>query len=251
MSKVALVTGASQGIGKAIAEQLASSGALTIVNYSKSHAKAEQVVEEIRRSGGKAEAICADISDEKQVVEMFVRIGEISPKLDYLVNNAGIDLPQKLETYEVADWRRIFDVNVAGKLLVIKHALPYLKQSSGARVVNVASPLAWRPLAEASAYCCSEAAIVMLTKCAALELAPHGIRVNTICPGFTRTSMNEAIYPDKKFWQQIAEENPLKRIAEPTDIANAVMFLLSDQADYMNGAELTLDGGSSLGARTF
>ena len=86
----------------------------------------------------------------------------------------------------------------------------------------------------------------MFTKCAALELAPYGIRVNTICPGFTQTPMNETIYPDKKFWEQIADANPLKRIAETSDVANAVLFLLSDKADYMNGAELTLDGGANL-----
>jgi NAD(P)-dependent dehydrogenase (short-subunit alcohol dehydrogenase family) len=146
MSKVALVTGASQGIGKAIALQLAQSGALTIINYSKSHSKAEQAVEEIRKSGGKAEAICADISDEQQVAEMFDRIGKLSTQLDYLVNNAGIDLPQKLETYDVAAWRRILEVNVTGKFLVLKHALPYLKKAGSARVVNVSSPLAWKPL---------------------------------------------------------------------------------------------------------
>lgn len=246
MTKFALITGASQGIGREIALQLAVSGIFVIVNYSKSHENAENVVLEIKKAGGRCEAICADVSDEIQVSKMFADFARFSLHLDYLVNNAGIDIPQRLESYDAEAWRRILDVNVTGKFLVLKHAIPYLKKSAHARVVNVASPLAWKPLEEASSYCCSEAAIIMLTKCAALELAPYKIRVNAVCPGFTRTPLNERLCPDEKIWIETAEANPSNRIAEPNDVAKAVMFLLSNEAEYINGTHLVVDGGSML-----
>lgn len=244
--KVAVVTGASQGIGKEIALQLAATGALVFVNYSKSEAAAQKVVEEIRDSGGKAHPVRADVCDEKQVASMFKRCSEVTSHIDYLVNNAGIDIPQKLEEYDLDAWRKIIDVNVTGKFIALKYAIPLLKNSRSPRVVNIASRLAWKPLEEASSYCCSEAAIIMLTKCAALELSPYGIRVNAVCPGFTRTPLTEGIYPDEQIWNQAAERNPSKRVGMPKDVANAVMFLLSDAADYINGTHLLVEGGSML-----
>lgn len=246
MKKIALITGASQGIGREIALQLASTGIFVFVNYSKSRDNAENVLSEVRKSGGEGEIVCADVSDEAQVLKMFTSLGEKFSHLDYLVNNAGIDIPKPLESYDVESWRKILDVNVTGKFLALKHAIPYLKKSPHPRVVNISSPLAWKALEEASSYCCSEAAIIMLTKCAALELAPYKIRVNAVCPGFTRTPLNERLCPDEKIWINAAESNPSKRIAEPRDVAKAVRFLLSDDADYVNGTHLFVDGGSMI-----
>jgi NAD(P)-dependent dehydrogenase (short-subunit alcohol dehydrogenase family) len=246
MKKVALVTGGSRGIGSEIALQLGARDVFVFINYSQSCEEAEGVKAEIVRAGGSAEIVCADVSDEAQVIDMFRQIGQVSARLDYVINNAGIDLPQPLEKYKADDWKRVIDVNLTGRFLVLRHAIPLLKQSASARVINIASVLAAKPLEEAIAYCCSEAAIVMLTKCAAIELAPHGIRVNTLSPGFTRTSMNERIYPDRAVWERVADANPLKRIGEPADVANAVMFLLSENADFINGSEITVDGGAIL-----
>jgi NAD(P)-dependent dehydrogenase (short-subunit alcohol dehydrogenase family) len=246
MNNTALVTGASQGIGREIALRLAARGTFVLINFSRSHEMAESVVAEIRGAGGRAEALRADISDEGQVIRMFGEIAEISPHLDFLVNNAGIDIPQPIETYDIAAWRRIIDVNVTGKFLTLKHAIPFLKKAPKARVVNIASRLAWKPLEESSGYCCSAAAIVMLTKCAALELAPYKIRVNAVCPGFTRTSLTEGIYPDEEFWERAAETNPSRRVGRPGDAAQAALYLLSDEAEYINGTHLLVDGGSML-----
>lgn len=246
MNKTALVTGASQGIGREIALRLAARGAFVLVHFSKSREKAERVVSEIRSSGGSAETVRCDVAVEREVGEMFSDIAGLCSHLDYLVNNAGIDIPQPIEACDTDSWRRIVDVNLTGKFLTTKHALPFLRRAPKASVVNIASRLAWKPLGESSAYCCAAAAIVMLTKCTALELAPYAIRVNAVCPGLTRTPLTEEIYPDEQVWRQAAERNPLKRVGRASDAAQAALYLLSDEAEYVNGTHLIVDGGSLL-----
>jgi NAD(P)-dependent dehydrogenase (short-subunit alcohol dehydrogenase family) len=246
MGTIALITGASRGIGREIALRLAVTGAVVLLNYSKSREETDRVVADIRHRGGSAHAFRADVSDEGQVARMFADIASLFPHLDYLVNNAGIDIPQPIESYDTDAWRRIIDVNVTGKFLTTKHAIPLLKKAPNASVVNIASRLAWKPLAEAGAYCCAAAAVVMLTKCTALELARYGIRVNAVCPGLTRTPLTEGIYPDEEIWTRAVEANPLKRVGHPRDSAQAALFLLSDDADYINGTHLIVDGGSLL-----
>lgn len=246
MNKFALVTGASRGIGRAIAEQLAARGAFVVINYSRSQEEADRVAAAIGRAGGRAATLRADVSDEGEVRQMFADMASIAPHLDYLVNNAGIDLPGSIETYDAAAWRRIVDVNVTGKFLTLKHAIPFLKRAPKAGVVNIASRLALKPLEETSAYCCSAAAVLMLTKCAALELAPYNIRVNAICPGLTRTGLTEAIYTDQALWTRAAAANPSHRLGLPDDAAKATLYLLSDEAEYINGTHLVVDGGSIL-----
>lgn len=246
MEKIALVTGASQGIGREIAIRLSAAGIMVWVNYSRSRDKAESVVNEIASRGGKARAIQADVSSEGRVKEMFKVIADSCDRLDYLVNNAGIDIKQSLEGYVHDDWRRVMDVNLTGKLLVIKHAIPLLKRSKGPGIVNIASRLAFKPFEGAGAYCCSQAGILMLTKCAALELAAYGIRVNAVCPGLTRTPLTSGLYPEDKEWEKASRANPSGRTGVPSDIAGATLFLLSDEADYINGTHLLVDGGSML-----
>jgi NAD(P)-dependent dehydrogenase (short-subunit alcohol dehydrogenase family) len=246
VNKFALVTGASRGIGREIAEQLAARGVFVVINYSRSREEAEHVAAGICRAGGRAVALCADVSDEEQVRKMFADIADISPHLDFLVNNAGIDNTRPIESYEVAAWRRIIDVNLTGKFLVLKHAIPCLRKAPKAAVVNIASRLAWKPLEAASAYCCAATAVVMMTKCAALELAAYKIRVNAVCPGFTRTALTEALYAEEALWTQAADANPLQRVGRPADAAKATLYLLSDEAEYVNGTHLIVDGGSLL-----
>ncbi|MGA7827409.1 MAG: SDR family oxidoreductase [Geobacteraceae bacterium] len=246
MNKFALVTGASRGIGRAIAEQLAARGTFVLINYSRSQEAAESVAAGIRRTGGRAATLQADVSDEEQIRKMFADLAHMTSHLDFLVNNAGIDMPSSIETYDVAAWRRVVDVNVTGKMLVLKHAIPYLKKAPRASVVNIASRLAMKPLVEASAYCCSAAAVMMLTKCAALELAPYNIRVNTVCPGLTRTELTDTLYAEQTFWSQSAAANPSNRVGLPEDAAKATLYLLSDESEYINGTHLVVDGGSLL-----
>lgn len=246
MKKIALVTGASQRIGQEIALRLSASGIQVWVNYSRSKDKAESVVAEIISRGGQARAIQADVSCEGHVKDMFKVISDSCDRLDYLVNNAGIEIKQPLESYVPDDWRRVMDVNLTGKFLVTKHAVPLLKRAPRPRIVNIASRLAFKAFEEGSAYCCSQAGIVMLTKCAALELAAHGIRVNAVCPGLTRTPLTIGLYPEDEKWDNASKANPSGRVGTPSDIAGATLFLLSEEADYINGTYLLVDGGSML-----
>lgn len=246
-NKTALVTGANSGIGAEIAKKLAQKGVLVFINYSRSNKKAEKVASEIEKTGGSVKLVKADISNEDDVKKMFNMIDKFTDGLDYLVNNAGIDIPQPLESYDLSDWNKIIAVNLTGKFLCIKHALPLMKKAKCPRVVNIASRMAEKPyVPEIGAYACAEAGVVMLTKVAAKELASYKVRVNTVSPGLTRTPLTESIMTDEKEWEEIASFNPSKRVGKPEDIANAVLFLLSEEADYINGANLEVTGGSVL-----
>lgn len=246
-NKTALITGANSGIGAEIAKKLAQKGALVFINYSRSDKKAENVASEIKKFGGNVKLVKADISNEGDVRKMFSTIAESAGKLDYLVNSAGIDIPQPLESYDLSDWNKIIAINLTGKFLCIKHALPLMKNSKFPRVVNIASRMAEKPyVPEIGAYACAEAGVVMLTKVAAKELASYNVRVNTVSPGLTRTPLTESVITDEKEWEEIASVNPSKRVGKPDDIANAVLFLLSEEADYINGINLEVTGGSVL-----
>ncbi len=246
-NKTALITGANSGIGAEIAKMLAQKGVLVFINYSKSDKKAEKVAKQIEKSGGSVKLVKADISNENDVKNMFSTIAKSVDKLDYLVNNAGIDIPQPLDKYKLSDWNKIIAVNLTGKFLCIKHAIPLMKKAKLPRVVNIASRMAEKPyVPEFGAYCCAEAGVVMLTKVAAKEFAKYNVRVNTVSPGLTRTPLTESIITDEKEWQEISSANPSKRVGEPKDIANAVLFLLSEKADYINGTNLEVTGGSVL-----
>lgn len=189
----------------------------------------------------------ADISDEQAVQKMFEEIEKDHGKLDYLVNNAGIDAPQPFESYKLSDWNNVIGVNLTGKFLCIKHAIPILKRSDNPRIVNIASRMAEKPyVPEISAYACAEAGVVMLSKVAAKELAEYRIRVNTVSPGLTRTPLTESIIPDEATWEKLSGMNPSKRVGKPSDVANVVLFLLSDEADYINGVNIDVNGGSNL-----
>lgn len=245
--KTALITGASSGIGAEIARKLAQKGVLVFINYSRSDKKAEKVAGEISKNGGSVELVKADISSEDDVEKMFSTIAKSVDKLDYLVNNAGIDIPQPLESYPLSDWNKVIAVNLTGKFLCIKHALPLMKKSNAPRVVNVASRMAEKPyVPEIGAYACAEAGVVMLTKVAAKELANHKVRVNTVSPGLTRTPLTEGLITDEKKWEVLASSNPSKRVGKPEDVAHTVLFLLSEEADYVNGTNVEVTGGSVL-----
>jgi len=243
--KVALVTGATSGIGASIAEKLTKAGVFVFINYSKSDSNAKKFLKKIQSNGGNAELVKADVSSETDVINMFTSISKKVNKLDYLINNAGIDIPQPLDSYDLSDWNKVIGVNLTGKFLCTKHAIPLMKKANNPRIVNIASRLAEKPyVPDVAAYSCAEAGVVMLTLVTAKELAKYNIKVNTVSPGLTRTPLTEGIITDEQEWENLAKDNPSKRVGKPEDIANAVLFLLSEEADYINGTNLEVNGGS-------
>lgn len=240
-NKVALVTGGTSGIGKEIAKQLVINGAKVIINYGHSQENFENTKQELKQYGEKVVFAKADISNENEVKEMFQKI----EKLDYLINNAGTNLDSYIEQMRIEDFKKVLDVNLVGKVICTKYAIPLLKKSSTPAIVNIASRLGIKPCVEASAYCSAEAAIINFTKASALELAKYAIRVNAVSPGLTITPLALRGWTKKEIEEQ-KNTNLLKRLGETIDIANAVLFLLSEKASYINGENIKIDGGSLL-----
>ena len=240
-NKRALVTGGTSGIGKEIAKQLLLRGAKVIINYGYNEENYEKTKEEFKEYNDKVIFIKADVSNEDEVIKMFNQID----KLDYLINNAGTNIDSYIETFNIDDFKRILDVNLVGKVICTKHAIPLLKNSKTPSIVNIASRLGIRPCVEASAYCSAEAGIINFTQVSALELSKYSIRVNTVSPSLTITPLALEGWTDEEI-EQHKQNNPLKRLGETIDIANAVLFLLSDKASYINGENLNVNGGSLL-----
>lgn len=240
--RTALITGASSGIGKTIAQEFAKAGYVVFVHFNKSYKEAEKTKSSILKEGGVAYTIKADITKEVDVQNLFVQIEKKVKHLDVLVNNAGIYKPQMLESHNSQIWDEILTTNLKGKLLCIKHAIPYLKKASSPIIINIASRSCQEPMEESAAYCCSAAAIEMLTQVSALELAKYKIRVNTISPGLTKTRMTTKYDTDKDF-QLYAKLNPLGRVGKTEDIANVALFLASDKASFINGENIHVSGG--------
>lgn len=238
MNKVALVTGGTSGIGKEIAKQLLLNGANVIINYHNNRENFENTQKEFEQFNDRVRYIKADISDENAVKSMFEQID----KLDYLVNNAGINIDSYIEKFNVDAFKRVIEVNLVGKFLCTKHAIPLLKNSQTPSVVNIASRLGIKPCEESSAYCSSEAGIINFTGASALELSKYKIRVNSVSPSLTITPLSLKGWTDQEIEEQ-KENNPLKRLGETIDVANAVLFLLSDDASYINGENINVNGG--------
>lgn len=240
-NKVAIITGASKGIGKATALLFAKEGAKIVVNYYKSEKEADKVVDEIKKIGSEAIAIKCDVSDEQQVKKMVDEVIDKFGRIDILVNNAGIvfDVPFLERTVE--QWKRTLDVNLLGVFLCSKYVAPHiLKQGSG-RIINVSSTNAMNAFSpEAMDYDASKAGVIILTRDLAKELAPT-ILVNAIAPGWVDTEMNKDLPED--FVDEETKKVYLKRFARPEEIAKAILFLASDDASYITGSIIKIDGG--------
>jgi len=241
--KKAIVTGASRGIGRGIAEKFAEEDAIVGINYYKSEEEAHEVLEYVT---SKSDGILlqGDVSDEKDCENMIDRFLEKFESIDILVNNAGIYYRNDLEESEIEDYDRTMDVNVRGPFILSKLCLPYLKDSQAGRIINLSSQLAFRGSTHGTAYVTSKAALVGLTRALALELGPEGITVNGIAPGTIDTDIIEDYSEEKR--KQRAEKIPVKRIGKPEDIADAAVFLASDMGSYVNGDILGVNGGSAL-----
>lgn len=239
--KVALVTGASRGIGREIALTLAQYGATVIVNYNGSEEKAKQVVAEIEAAGGTACAVQCSVSDYEACGEMIQNALAEFGHIDILVNNAGITKDNLVMKISEEDFDAVIDTNLKGAFNTIKHMYrAFLKQKSG-RIINMASVSGILGNAGQANYAASKAGLVGLTKSVARELASRGITVNAVAPGYIDTDMTQAMTDSAK--EAVLAQIPLKRVGNPKDIAETVAFLASEKASYITGQVISVDGG--------
>ena len=240
-NKVALVTGAGRGIGKEIAKTLASCGAFVIVNYNSSPDAADQTVKEIIKQGGMAAPVQCDVSDFDACGKMMEMIINNYGHLDILVNNAGITRDGLIMKMSEEDFDRVLDTNLKGAFHTIRHASRYfLKQKSG-KIINISSVSGVMGNAGQANYAASKAGVIGLTKTAAREVASRGITVNAVAPGFIETDMTEVL--PEKIKEASAAQIPLGKFGKAEDVANAVAFLASEDAGYITGQVLHVDGG--------
>jgi len=234
--KVAIVTGASSGIGRAIAERIADEGAIVVVNHSKSAEKAQQVVVGIQAKGGKALAVQADLSRVADARRLVIDTVKQFNRLDILINNAGKFMPKPLEETTEEDFDGVMALNAKGPYFAMQEAARVLKD--GGRIVNISTGGTHLSFPGATAYLGSKAALEQYTKGLAQELGPKGITVNTVSPGFTETGMMTEEY------RQIGVQlSPMKRLGVPKDIADVVVFLVSEDARWLTGQTIQVGGG--------
>ena len=242
--KIALVTGASRGIGRQIAKTLAAKGAFVIVNYNGSAAKAEEVVKEIQAAGGNGQAVQCNVSDFESCKEMLDAVVKEHGRLDILVNNAGITRDNLLMKMSEEDFDAVIQTNLKGVFNCTRHiARQMLKQKSG-RIINISSVSGVMGNAGQANYCASKAGVIGLTKSVAREIGSRGITVNAIAPGFIDTEMTAVLPDDVK--KAMGEQIPLKRFGTTEDVAQAAVFLASDRAAYITGQVLCVDGGMAM-----
>ena len=239
--KTALVTGASRGIGRAIALRLAAEGASVAINYAGNTAKAEEAKAAIEAAGGKAALFQADVSDSAQVEQMVASVTEVFGTIDILVNNAGITRDGLLMRMKEEDFDAVLDTNLKGIFHVTKAVSKLMMKKRAGRIVNMASVVGIMGNAGQTNYAAAKAGVIGFTKSAARELAARGITVNAVAPGFIATDMTAAM-PEKAKEATLAAI-PLRRMGAPEDVANAVAFLVSDQASYITGQVVKVDGG--------
>lgn len=244
--KVAIVTGAGSGIGRATAQRFADEGANVIVaDYAAD--LGEQTASLIQDNDGEARFVQTDVADAANVQAMVDEAVQAYGQLDVLVNNAGIF--SEGTTVEVSEdhWKRVLDVNLTGVFLCMKHAIPRMIESGGGSVVNVGSEAGLVGIDDQVAYNVSKSGVIMLSKSAALDHADEGVRVNCLCPGRTHTPLVDGVLAESDdpdaLYQALSEDRPLKRMGKPEEIAAGILFLASDEASYATGEVWPLDGG--------
>lgn len=239
--KVALVTGASRGIGRAVAIALAKNGAKIAVNYAGNQAAAEEVKQIIEQNGGEAILVQADISNAESVDAMVAQVMDAFGRIDILVNNAGITRDTLLMRMKEADWNAVIQTNLTGVFYVTKAVSKIMMKQRSGKIVNMSSVVGLMGNAGQANYAAAKAGVIGFTKSMAKELAARNITVNAIAPGFIATDMT-AVLSDK-VKEDLATKIPMGRLGEADDIAAAVLFLVSDSASYITGQTLNVDGG--------
>jgi 3-oxoacyl-[acyl-carrier protein] reductase len=239
--KTAIITGASRGIGAAIARRFAEQGANIVVNYSGSQEKAEAVVREIEQTGAKAIAVKANVADAAEVKAMIDAAMEQFGSIDILVNNAGITRDNLMMRMKEDEWDDVINTNLKGVFLCTKAVTRQMMKQRHGRIVNIASIVGVMGNAGQANYVAAKAGVIGLTKTTARELASRGITANAVAPGFITTDMTEKLGEDVQ--KSMLSQIPLARFGAPEDVANAALFLASDEASYVTGQTLNLDGG--------
>ena len=254
LGQKALVTGASSGIGRAIAHSLGDAGADVVINYVSGEDKAEALAAEIRAKGSRALALRADVSDESQVRAMFGVMFKELGTIDILVNNAGLQLDAPFHDLTLAQWNKVLAVNLTGQFLCAREAVrefmrrgvrPEVSCSAG-KILCVSSVHEVIPWAGHVNYAASKGGVMLMMKSLAQEVAPYRIRVNSICPGAIRTPINMEAWDTPAAYDELMKLIPYKRIGEPDEIGRAAVWLASDYADYVHGISLFVDGGMTL-----
>lgn len=241
MTKTAVVTGASRGIGRAIALKLAQDGANVVVNYSGSQAKAEEVVAEIKALGQQAIAVQANVADADEVKALMGAAMDAFGSIDILVNNAGITRDNLLMRMKEDEWDSVMATNLKGVFLCTKAVARQMMKQRAGRIINVASIVGVAGNAGQANYVAAKAGVIGLTKTTAKELAARNILVNAVAPGFIATDMTDELPQDVK--DAMLTQIPLAKLGQPEDVANVVAFLASEGANYMTGQTLHIDGG--------
>ncbi len=240
-NRVALVTGAGRGIGRAIALKLASEGAIVIVNYNGSESRAKEVVSQITEQGGKAAAYQCNVADFAACGQMMETIIKDYGHLDILVNNAGITKDNLLMKMSEEEFDQVIDINLKGAFHCMKHVSRQMIKQRQGRIINISSVSGVSGNAGQANYSASKAGIIGLTKTVAREMAARGITVNAIAPGFIQTEMTDVL--SDKIKESILEKIPMKQFGVPEDIGEMVLFLASDKARYITGQVICVDGG--------
>lgn len=250
----ALVTGANSGIGKGIALELAKAGADVLVNFVSDEKSANDVVNEILKSGVKAIEYKADVSNETEVTKMFRKMFDEFGTIDILINNAGLQRDAPFDEMTLDQWNRVIGVNLAGQFLCAREAVREFKRRgvnkeiscSAGKIIHISSVHEVIPWAGHVNYAASKGGVMLMMKSIAQESAPYRIRVNSISPGAIRTPINTSAWETPEAYDDLMKLIPYRRIGETSDIGRAAVWLASDQADYINGTSIYIDGGMTL-----
>jgi len=241
VNKVALVTGSSRGIGRAIAIELAKGGISVVINNDKDSQEGLEVMNEIKKMGQHAMYIQADVSDLNQVEKMVEKVINEFDRVDILINNAGITRDKILEKMDIDYWNRVISVNLTGAFNCTKSVIQYMKKQGSSKIINISSISAEIGNIGQSNYSAAKGGIISFTKTVAKEYAKYGIIVNAVAPGFIKTKMLETI--PEKVVQKILNQIPLGRLGEPEEVAKLICFLVSDDANYITGQIININGG--------
>jgi glucose 1-dehydrogenase len=250
----ALVTGANSGIGKGVAKELAKAGADVVINYVVNPDSADELVDELKKEGVNSFAVKADVSNEDEVIKMFEETIKQFGTVDILINNAGLQRDSAFEEMTLEQWNKVISVNLTGQFLCAREAVKEFKRRgvkkeiscSAGKIIHISSVHEVIPWAGHANYAASKGGVMMLMKTIAQEVAPYRIRVNSVCPGAIRTPINTKVWETQEAYDNLMKLIPYRRIGEPDDIGRVAAWLASDQADYINGTGIFVDGGMTL-----